>query len=52
MTARFETKKNRMIIVPNYVWHEVSQYAGDDERLAIVLNCDMAILDNHKSQKN
>jgi hypothetical protein len=33
-----ETKKHRMVIAPNTVWHEVTTYLGHEERLAIVLN--------------
>ena len=32
------TKKHRMIICPNHVWHEVSMYTGEKERITIVLN--------------
>ena len=32
------TKKHRMIICPNHIWHEVSMYRGDKERITIVLN--------------
>jgi hypothetical protein len=35
-----DTKKNRLVVVPGYVWHEVSPYMGDEERLAIVINLD------------
>lgn len=37
-TARIETKKNRLVIVPAHVWHQVSQYIGDKERMTIVMN--------------
>jgi hypothetical protein len=32
------TKKNRMVIIPSHVWHEVSQYLGDEERMTIAIN--------------
>lgn len=35
-----ETKKNRLIIAPAYVWHEVTPYFGDEERITIVINLD------------
>ena len=35
-----ETKKNRLIIAPGYVWHEVTPYFGDEERITIVINLD------------
>lgn len=35
-----ETKANRLIVAPAYVWHEVTPYFGDEERLAIVINLD------------
>lgn len=35
-----ETKKNRLIISPGYVWHEVSPYLGEEDRLTIVINLD------------
>jgi hypothetical protein len=37
-TYRVATKKHRMVVCPNHIWHEVSQYHGDQERIAIVLN--------------
>lgn len=35
-----ETKKNRLIISPAYVWHEVTPYSGEEDRIAIVMNLD------------
>jgi hypothetical protein len=35
------TKKNRLVVVPAYVWHEVTAYSGKDERIAIVMNLDL-----------
>jgi Rps23 Pro-64 3,4-dihydroxylase Tpa1-like proline 4-hydroxylase len=32
------TKKNRLVICPNHIWHEVKQYLADDERITIVVN--------------
>jgi len=32
------TKKNRMVICPNTVWHEVTPYSGETDRMAIVVN--------------
>jgi len=32
------TKKNRLIVAPAYVWHEVTPYTGDKDRLAVVVN--------------
>ena len=37
-THRVPTKKNRMVISPNQIWHEVTPYSGETERLAIVVN--------------
>jgi hypothetical protein len=37
-TLSIPTKKNRLIIAPSNIWHEVTRYIGQDERLAIVLN--------------
>jgi hypothetical protein len=34
------TKKNRLVVVPGYIWHEVSPYLGNEERLAVVINLD------------
>jgi hypothetical protein len=34
------TKKNRLVVVPGYIWHEVTPYTGTDDRLAIVVNLD------------
>lgn len=33
-----DTKKNRLIVAPAYVWHEVTPYTGDKDRLTIVVN--------------
>jgi hypothetical protein len=33
-----ETKKNRLTIAPGYVWHEVTPYTGDADRLTVVVN--------------
>lgn len=33
-----ETKKNRLVIAPGYVWHEVTPYTGDDDRITVVIN--------------
>jgi hypothetical protein len=38
-----ETKKNRLIVVPAYVWHEVTPYFADEERLTIVINLDFSV---------
>jgi Rps23 Pro-64 3,4-dihydroxylase Tpa1-like proline 4-hydroxylase len=37
-TVGIETKKNRLIVAPTHIWHEVTRYTGVDERLTIVLN--------------
>jgi len=33
-----ETRKNRLIVAPSYVWHEVTPYSGDEDRITIVIN--------------
>jgi hypothetical protein len=33
-----ETEKNTIIIVPAHVWHEVTPYYGEEDRLAVVMN--------------
>jgi hypothetical protein len=40
-TFNVNTKKNRLVVVPAYVWHEVSPYVGKDERIAVVMNLDL-----------
>lgn len=35
-----DTRKNRLIVVPGYIWHEVTPYTGDEERISIVMNLD------------
>jgi len=44
------TKKNRLMVAPAYVWHEVTPYTGTDDRLAIVImiNFDNNITDTAK----
>ena len=37
-TLQIQTKKHRMVICPNHIWHEVSRYTGEKERITIVLN--------------
>ncbi len=48
-THHIPTKKNRMVIAPNYLWHEVSKYSGSEDRIGIVLSCD-SNLDYFRSQ--
>lgn len=33
-----ETKRNRLVVAPGYVWHEVTPYTGEDVRVAVVIN--------------
>lgn len=33
-----ETRKNRLVIAPAYVWHEVTPYLGDEDRITVVVN--------------
>ena len=33
-----ETKKNRLVVAPGYIWHEVTPYSGDEDRITIVVN--------------
>ena len=33
-----DTEKHSIIIVPAHVWHEVTPYNGDEDRLAVVMN--------------
>lgn len=33
-----DTEKHCIIIVPAHVWHEVTPYSGDEDRLAVVMN--------------
>lgn len=37
-TYDIETKKHRLIVCPNRIWHEVKLYMGDTERISIVVN--------------
>jgi hypothetical protein len=37
-TFGIATKKHRMVVCPNHIWHEVSMYTGEKERATIVLN--------------
>ena len=37
-TLEIGTKKHRMIICPNHIWHEVRMYQGEKERITVVLN--------------
>lgn len=33
-----ETRKNRMVVAPAYIWHEVTPYTGDEDRVTVVIN--------------
>jgi hypothetical protein len=44
-----DTKKNRLVVAPAYVWHEVTPYYGETDRLAVVINLDNNIVDAAKS---
>ena len=35
---KVETKAGRLIIAPTHVWHEVSPYFGDEDRVTVVSN--------------
>lgn len=37
-THEIETKKNRIVVIPGYIWHEVTPYFGEDVRSAVVMN--------------
>jgi hypothetical protein len=41
-----ETKKHRLVIAPANVWHSVTSYTGDENRVAIVFNLDVISLEN------
>lgn len=47
-TYSIATKKNRLVICPNHIWHEVKQYLGDDERITVVINLNVVPLNNSK----
>lgn len=38
MTHEVETKAGRLIIAPSYLWHEVTPYYGDEDRITVVSN--------------
>lgn len=40
-----ETRKNRLVIAPGYVWHEVTPYTGDEDRVTVVINLHLDNLD-------
>ena len=33
-----ETKAGRLVIAPSYIWHEVTPYYGDEQRVTVVSN--------------
>jgi len=43
--VKIEAKKNRLLIVPNYVWHGVTPYYGPEDRLSIVVSLPNSILE-------
>lgn len=38
---KVETKKHRLIVAPANVWHSVTSYNGNEDRIAIVFNLDI-----------
>jgi hypothetical protein len=40
-TFSVETKRNRLVVAPAYIWHEVNTYTGSEDRLAVVINLDI-----------
>lgn len=42
---KVETKKHRLVVAPGNVWHSVTAYTGDEDRIAIVFNLDITPLD-------
>jgi len=44
-----ETRKNRMVVAPAYIWHEVTPYIGDEDRVTIVINLHMDYLEIDKA---
>lgn len=36
-----ETRCNRMVVAPSYVWHEVTPYFGQETRIAVIMNLDL-----------
>jgi len=40
---KIETKKNRLVVAPAYVWHEVTPYLGEEDRITIVINLDFSV---------
>ena len=40
-----ETKKNRLVVAPGYIWHEVTPYLGEEDRVTVVINLHLDSLD-------
>jgi hypothetical protein len=36
-----QTEKNSIVIIPAHVWHEVTPYFGNDERLTITMDIEL-----------
>ena len=40
-TYAINTTRNRLIVSPSYIWHEVTPYTGSVTRMAVVMNLDL-----------
>jgi len=48
---KIKSKRGKMIIAPQYVWHEVTHYHGKDERLTLVVNAQVVNRGNELRNK-
>jgi hypothetical protein len=48
---KIKSKRGRMVIAPQYMWHEVTHYHGKDERLTLVVNAQVVNKGNELRNK-
>lgn len=48
---KIKSKRGKMVIAPQYVWHEVTHYHGKDERLTLVVNAQVVNKGNELRNK-
>jgi hypothetical protein len=48
---KIKSKRGKMVIAPQYLWHEVTHYHGEDERLTLVVNAQVVNKGNELRNK-
>jgi len=48
---KIKSKRGKIVIAPQYLWHEVTHYHGEDERLTLVVNAQVVNKGNSLQSK-